>query len=366
MSTTKKATKKAASKKAASKKAAVKKTPAPVSGTLPFSVTKNQFKESTNTFHFSVSKITQNDKHFYTLSIPSDVLASTCFVTDRYTDPVEGFQRRLDKKKAQEIADYVNTGKAVIPTSVILSAQPEAEMWIDRRKTLVFQFNNKAFLVLDGQHRIYGYFLSNKKIDVPVVIFEGLSKSDEARLFIDINNKQTEVPPALLLDIKRLANDETDEQVLMGKVFDHFHSEMDSAMLGLLDPTGEDRSKINRMNFYRAFKPLLNGFVNKDKTPEEVYRLTNSFLKGLFRVKELGIKTKLKKSNYLYAFLNILPETVKEVVYRFDSNFTPDNFYNVLNPNLSTLKPSSLESLSGSGVKLKEYLLENIRSGVSW
>ena len=55
--------------------------------------------------NYTFSLITQNKYKFMSLTIPSDVLGDTCFVTTRYEDPDEGFQRRLDEKKATEIAE---------------------------------------------------------------------------------------------------------------------------------------------------------------------------------------------------------------------------------------------------------------------
>ena len=78
---------------------------------------------------YSVSFVTQGRHRFYTLTMPSDVLAETCFVTNRFDDPDGGFQRKLDSSRAQEIADYIDAGFGTIPGSIILSAQPEAEFF---------------------------------------------------------------------------------------------------------------------------------------------------------------------------------------------------------------------------------------------
>jgi len=325
------------------------------------------FNKENNEFRFSVNRVKQGETYFYTLSMPSDVLASTCFVTSRYEDSEVGFQRSLDEKKAAQIATYIDSGNAVIPTSVILSSQDEAEVWIDRRKTIVFKNHPKAFLVLDGQHRVWGYHLAKKMIDVPVVIFEKLSKSDEARLFIDINNKQSPVPTSLLLDIKKLANQETDDEKYMREIFDYFHEEMDSVLLGLTDSVGEDNKKIHKGNFNRAFKPLLKKFIDKtSKDPKDVYNVLNSLLKALVKIDGLNAKTKLKRSNYLYAFFNLLPATMKEVRYRFNAAYTTDNFYNVLKGPLSNLKTDKLDKVSTSAIKLKEYFEEQIRNSETW
>src|SRR5438067_6401064 len=155
------------------------------------------------TLSYSVSLITQGDHRFFTLSMPSDALAETCFVSTRHDDPDGGFQRQLDENRAKEIAKYIDEGLGTIPGSIILSAQPEAKLTYDsRRKTIQFEKIRRAFLIIDGQHRVYGFSLAKTSLRVPVVIYEGLGRVAESRLFIDINTKQRSVPNELLLDIK--------------------------------------------------------------------------------------------------------------------------------------------------------------------
>ncbi len=86
---------------------------------------------------YSVSLVTQGGHRFYTLTMPSHVLARTCFVTNRFDDPLTGFQRRLDRKRAQQIADYIDKEHGTIPNSIVLSAQADADARvIGRGKTL--------------------------------------------------------------------------------------------------------------------------------------------------------------------------------------------------------------------------------------
>jgi DGQHR domain-containing protein len=155
---------------------------------------------------FTASLLSQGSHRFFTLSMPSDVLAESCMVEPRYKDTAEGFQRALDEKRAREIAAYIDSGVGTIPSSIVLSAQPEAELQYNRpNRTLSFKRNSRAFLILDGQHRVYGFRLAKSKLRVPVVIYNGLTRTDEARLFMDINTKQRPVPNELILDIKRMA-----------------------------------------------------------------------------------------------------------------------------------------------------------------
>src|SRR3954452_13388150 len=81
--------------------------------------------------------LTQGKHRFYTLAMPSEILAATCIVEPRAKNPLDGFQRLLDERRAQEIANYIDSGFGTIPSSIILSAQPEAELqYIRKTRTL--------------------------------------------------------------------------------------------------------------------------------------------------------------------------------------------------------------------------------------
>ncbi|MEO1340877.1 MAG: DNA sulfur modification protein DndB [Cyanobacteria bacterium J06635_13] len=64
---------------------------------------------------FTFNLIRQGKYRFYSLTLDSDLLARICFVTTREEDPKAGFQRVLDKKRAQEIANYIDSGLGTIP-----------------------------------------------------------------------------------------------------------------------------------------------------------------------------------------------------------------------------------------------------------
>ena len=66
--------------------------------------------DNTKRESYSCSLISQGNAKFYSLTMPSEVLAETCFVSTRDADPHDGFQRILDKNRAQEIADYITRG----------------------------------------------------------------------------------------------------------------------------------------------------------------------------------------------------------------------------------------------------------------
>ena len=184
--------------------------------------------------------LSQGKHRFYTLAMPSEMLADTCIVDPRMVNPIDGFQRLLDKRRAQEIADYIDKGFGTIPGSIVLSAQPDAKLRYTRRtRTLRFRKTPRSFLIIDGQHRVYGFKLAKVPLRVPVVIYNGLSRADEARLFMDVNTKQRPVPPELILDIKRLAETETDVEALLRDIYDFFQLQPGQSVAG---STGSFRS----------------------------------------------------------------------------------------------------------------------------
>ena len=226
----------------------------------------------------SVSLVRQGDHRFYSFTMPSDVLAETCYVVNRDEDPIEGFQRELDKRRAAEIANYIDSGLGTIPSSIVLSAQEECDfVYSSKNKSVSFLKTNKAFLIIDGQHRVYGFKLAKTALRIPVVVYEDLSKRDESRLFIDINSKQKGVPTELLLDIKKMAEYENDTEQYLRELFDTFARENNSALYNRLSASKRERGKITRSVFNTALKPLV-AKVFGNKISDEIYEIYNSYL----------------------------------------------------------------------------------------
>jgi DGQHR domain-containing protein len=294
--------------------------------------------------------------------LPSDVLANTCFVTSRDEDPKKGFQRVLDVKRAQEIANYVDAGFGTIPTSIVLSAQPSAQLRVvGRGKTLQFRDDPKAFLILDGQHRVYGFSLAKTSLRVPVVIYNNLSPRDESRLFIDINTKQRPVPNELLLDIKKLAEYENSTENLLGEIFDLFDSDTSSPLLGLLAAHERASNKISRVTFNAGLKQLLGVFADAD--PETIYSALSSFLSafiaGAKSIKAPGVIT---KPTVFRAVMMLFPEVAQRVQDKYGKAYSRANFDEILNPMFERLKPTMLKQPSSSQRDLYKSLSESLRT----
>lgn len=306
---------------------------------------------------YSMSLVTQGSSKFYSLTIPTDILGKTCFVTTREEDPIKGFQRRLDTNRAKEIAEYIDSGLGSIPSAIILSAQPEAELEIiGAGKTLKFREHPKAFLVLDGQHRVYGFSMAKSAIRVPVVIYNGLSRRDESRIFIDINTKQKPVPNELLFDIKSLAEYETESEQFLNTIFTLFHQEPSSPLIGLTVSSDKSRKKISRVTFYAAFKPIIKTFGNR--SPEEIFDIVSKYLRSSLKgLAGRGLAEHITNTIVFKALVAFFPTVARRVKDRYD-DYHEDGFDETLIPVLLKIKESRIKRPGLSYQKLTEYFTE--------
>lgn len=294
------------------------------------------------------SLITQNDYKFYSLTLPSDVIGDTCFVTTRYEDPDEGFQRRLDEKKAKEIAEYIDQGFGTIPNAIVISAQAAAELIVKPGgRALQFNRHPKAFLVIDGQHRAWGYKMAKSHLRVPVIIYQGLSRKEETRLFIDINTKQRPVPNELLLDIKHLADLEKGPESLLRELFDAFNKNPDSVLMGMLSPHEKTKGKISRTTFNAAYGAIEDILMTKDS--QDLFYVFNAYL-GAF----LGEMKKSKTAEYFIspnvfkAIVAFFPDVASKVKDRFDGAYSVDNFKVVMSPVFDKVSKASISQTGRS------------------
>jgi DGQHR domain-containing protein len=284
------------------------------------------------TVRYSVSLVRQGEHQFYTLTMHISILAETCFVSRRIEDPKMGFQRRLDKFRARQIAEYIDTEKGVIPNAIILSAQPDAEFHsVGRGKTIEFKRTPKAFLILDGQHRVYGFTMAKTPLRVPVVIFNNLTLDQEARLFIDINTKQRPVPNELLLDIKKIAGSETELELKIGQVYDLFNSRADSPLLGKMAAFEKSSGKISRVTFNAAVRPLVPTF--KKSSAEKIYEALSSYVAAFSRgCESVDAADAILNPQVFRAAMKLFTDAAPRVSDRYGKKYTTDAFAEMLEP----------------------------------
>jgi DGQHR domain-containing protein len=322
-------------------------------------VTKN--KTSTG-FSYPAVPIVQNDQRFFFTTIPVSALFPYCFVSRRNEDPKIGFQRRLNVGRAEDIAKYLNDGAGSIPTNIVLSAQEDSGIaYNNRSKILGYPGTPGSFLVLDGQHRLFGYHICfekfKKDLRVPISVYVGLTRAEEARLFIDINTTQIGVPSALLLDIKQVAEIEsTSEQVLRG-LFDTLNSDDNSPLRKLLSPSKSIVGKISRVTFNKAMMPVIRANVWPNTSKKSQYQLLLNFLRAVSEV--LDDRTVLTKSAFIESIFDIFDDVIQTSIAKH-SNAKESSIKEVLQP----LSSVDFLSISSKGKSTKATYLEAIKNAL--
>ena len=78
-------------------------------------------------------------------------------------EPIKGFQRLLNYKRAKDIANYLDNMKGIIPSALIVSAQDNAKMRFDSKNSKISLERVKdSLMVIDGQHRLLDCMKQNK------------------------------------------------------------------------------------------------------------------------------------------------------------------------------------------------------------
>ncbi|HPH64555.1 MAG TPA: DGQHR domain-containing protein [Kofleriaceae bacterium] len=310
----------------------------------------------------SVSMVTQGKTKFFTLTMPIEVLAECATVETRTINPIEGFQRHLDERRAEEIARYVDEGNS-IPNSIVLSAQAASNLKYTRAKrSITFTRTRASFFIVDGQHRVFGFSKAKTKtLRVPVVIYDGLTRAQECKLFIDINTKQRPVPNALLLDIKGLAEAETDEESLLRDIFDRFDTDASSPLFGYMSAAESKAGAISRVTFNAAVKSIFHVFDDKDL--EGVFEPLSAYLAAWRAIlRRNDASDLLLKPTVFKAIIQLFPDVAERVAARSEEYLVP-NFEAVMTALDSAKTPKLFAKHGGKFRDLHELLKTELTKG---
>ena len=170
-------------------------------------------------------KVRQPFGDFFVTKISAlDLLEITFSERLTYTNEkgrLRGAQRVDDRKRLDEIADYIDTVEMAFPNSVVLAAnytedgfvyeEDEAERWSLREVEglkdvykIVIPTNKPLAAIVDGQHRIKAFRFSERddkaEIELPCSIFFEIPNAYQAFLFATINGNQKRVDRSLALE----------------------------------------------------------------------------------------------------------------------------------------------------------------------
>lgn len=163
-------------------------------------------------------KIKQHSRNLYLFSIEPEKLLKLAYVSRRDMRDPWAYQRLLRPKKLKDLAKFVSktsTGESgLLANNIVLAFEEDGVDFTGR--TLKIPAVHCSVLVVDGQHRLYGFAPDNlKKIklleeekrelqeEYPLacVGIKDLNQRVQAKLFREINEFQKKIDRNLLLDL---------------------------------------------------------------------------------------------------------------------------------------------------------------------
>lgn len=154
-------------------------------------------------------------KYFYSFVTTPRHLLKIAFVNHRTLDDPDGhptYQRLIQKSRLRAVGKFIEGG-GFFPNNLLINFVRNPRFDIIQKDLhadvhfghLYMPSSYKSAWIIDGQHRLYGYAaLGDEYLDhkLVVVAFEGVSKEEEANMFVTINHEQKSVPKNLLDDLE--------------------------------------------------------------------------------------------------------------------------------------------------------------------
>lgn len=262
---------------------------------------------------------------FYNFLIkPSDLLkiSHVSHKASRDIQDIDTYQRMLQPKRLKEIAQYIDNG-GQFPTNIVINIRTKKKLRFDKIDNMGDSSFGRLYLprqyasamVIDGQHRLYGYahserILKDKETDstVPVLAYENLPPTTEAKLFVDINCEQVRVTRNLLNEINATLYWDSEDfnlqiDALCSRVVMTLNAKQASPIFDRIKMTNRDqtyRRCLTLTNFIDALKE--NKFFGEEKASGVVPGpLTDS------TSSDLG-KTMVKAVEMIEGYLNLFAQ----------------------------------------------------------
>lgn len=197
-----------------------------------------------NSIEMKVLKVTQKDEEFFIGKMSAKDLISIStiyfkseegYVDNKYINEIkkklDGYdinensiatvQRKIQLKRLNEIAKYIEENGNLFPNSLIIAinnidSEENDGYFLEEISGDVYRLtidaNKINTFIVDGQHRLASFaFIKDKsiieKVELPVSIFLDMAIPIQAELFTTINSKQKPVNKSLIYDLSEYQDD---------------------------------------------------------------------------------------------------------------------------------------------------------------
>lgn len=218
---------------------------------------------------------TMGGHKYYAFSVEPEKLLKIGFVLHRNRANVAmmpTYQRLIKKGRLKSVHEFIESG-GYFPNSIVISIEVKksedsyfqmANTQVENTKSNVgilhLPKKYRSAFIIDGQHRLYGYANSRFKgiNTIPVVAFLGLSRSEQVKLFMEINENQKAVSKdlqnTLNADLLWTSPSLIDQiKALCAKIGIFLGEDRESPLYGMVS-IGEDKRNITTQAIQNALK----------------------------------------------------------------------------------------------------------------
>ncbi|MFD2434902.1 DGQHR domain-containing protein [Mesonia maritima] len=195
------------------------------------------------------------------------------------------YQRIIKRNRLKSVHKFVDDKKGYFPNSIIISidsgnkndlefkkANTQSDSSISKIGLLYLPKKYRSAFIIDGQHRLYGYANSIYKTSnsIPVVAFLNLNRTEQVKLFMQINENQKAVSKnlrnTLNADLLWTSDNYTEQLTALRSRIAIFLGESRNSALYDKISIGEDNKIITQQAFENALKKCnFLGKVSKNR-----------------------------------------------------------------------------------------------------
>jgi DNA sulfur modification protein DndB len=154
-------------------------------------------------------KVHQGESEFFVFKISPEELLKMAYIFRRDYNRKEAYQRALNIKRLKsDISEFLDGPEAILPTNLIGVFDSDVKI---KNGKLKIPRQYKSFWIIDGQHRLYSFCytkdnLKRKNFELICVGLDGrkYKESEQAKLFVEINDESKKIPKLLLYDLYEL------------------------------------------------------------------------------------------------------------------------------------------------------------------
>ena len=282
---------------------------------------------------FEAIKGSYEDNSYYIGFVNAKKLFTLTEVSRVDDNPEEGYQRLLGNSRAKKIAEYIDMGD-VLPGALVLSAQNGAiKKYDSKTKKLTLNGKEKSLLVIDGQHRLYGAHQAKNDLQLPVFIFENLTREEEVQYFLDVNSLQRGVPKTLRLELTKFTAEPESKEDVMLKLFDALDENPTSPLSGRMTRTKSMSGKISHVAFQNAIAVILEKAPLVSLTFDQKVSILVNYLLAVedILINKFSNTSKISNAAFFQSIMYIFVDVCYQTYKKF-SDYKKESFLEILSP----------------------------------